>query len=33
MRPPMTKKDIDDVAKAFIKVWENKGELKWQEYF
>ncbi len=28
MRPPMTKKDIDDVATAFIKVWENRGELK-----
>ena len=28
MRPPMSKKDIDDVVRAFVKVWENRGELK-----
>ena len=28
MRPPATKKDLDDVVKAFAKVWENKEELK-----
>ena len=28
MRPPMTKKDLDDVVSAFTKVWENKGELE-----
>lgn len=28
MRPPMTKSDLDDVAEAFFKVWENRGELR-----
>lgn len=28
MRPPMTKKDLDDVVKAFTKVWENREELR-----
>jgi dTDP-4-amino-4,6-dideoxygalactose transaminase len=28
MRPGMSREDLDDVVKAFIKVWENKGELK-----
>jgi dTDP-4-amino-4,6-dideoxygalactose transaminase len=28
MRPPMTRKDLDDVAKAFWKVWENRNQLK-----
>lgn len=28
MRPPMTKADLDDVADAFVKVWENRGELR-----
>jgi len=28
MRPQMLKKDLDDVANAFIKVWANRGELK-----
>ncbi|MDD3324759.1 MAG: DegT/DnrJ/EryC1/StrS family aminotransferase [Sulfurospirillaceae bacterium] len=28
MRPPATKEDLDDVVKAFKKVWENKEELK-----
>jgi len=28
MRPPMSKKDLDDVVKAFVKVRENIGELK-----
>ena len=27
MRPGMSKSDLDDVAKAFEKVWENRGEL------
>lgn len=27
MRPPMTKADMDDVAEAFEKVWENRSEL------
>jgi len=28
MRSGMSKKDMDDVVKAFTKVWENKEELK-----
>lgn len=28
MRPPMIKEDLDDVIKAFKKVWENREELK-----
>jgi len=28
MRPGMTKEDLDDVASAFIKVWENIDELR-----
>ncbi len=28
IRPPMTKADLDDVAQAFKKVWENRQELK-----
>jgi perosamine synthetase len=28
MRPPMSKKDLDDVVKAFYKVWENRMEIK-----
>jgi dTDP-4-amino-4,6-dideoxygalactose transaminase len=28
MRPPMNEKDLDDVAEAFHKVWENRKELK-----
>jgi dTDP-4-amino-4,6-dideoxygalactose transaminase len=28
MRPPMSKQDLDDVIKAFTKIWENKDELK-----
>ncbi len=27
MRPPMSKEDMDDVVKAFVKVWENREEL------
>jgi len=27
MRPPMSKKDLDDVLEAFQKVWENRNEL------
>ncbi|MFA6963153.1 MAG: DegT/DnrJ/EryC1/StrS family aminotransferase [Patescibacteria group bacterium] len=27
MRPPMTRDDLDDVANAFKKVWENRGQL------
>lgn len=27
MRPPMSKEDMDDVVKAFEKVWENREEL------
>jgi len=27
MRPPMTKEDMDDVVKVFVKVWENREEL------
>ncbi len=27
MRPPMTKIDLDQVADAFVKVWENRAEL------
>ncbi|MFZ3130319.1 MAG: DegT/DnrJ/EryC1/StrS family aminotransferase [Desulfosporosinus sp.] len=27
IRPPMTKQDLDDVVKAFVKVWENRSEL------
>jgi len=27
IRPGMTKKDLDDVATAFLKVWENRNEL------
>jgi dTDP-4-amino-4,6-dideoxygalactose transaminase len=27
MRPPMTKKDLDDVVEAFRKVWENRNQL------
>lgn len=27
IRPPMTKKDLDDVVKAFEKVWENRKKL------
>ena len=26
-RPPLTREDLDDVAQAFTKVWENRGEL------
>ncbi|MDD5431177.1 MAG: DegT/DnrJ/EryC1/StrS family aminotransferase [Candidatus Pacebacteria bacterium] len=28
MRPPMSKKDLDDVAKAFQKVYDNRREIK-----
>ena len=28
MRPFMTRQDLDDVAAAFEKVWENRGELR-----
>jgi len=28
IRPPMTKRDLDDVIEAFNKVWENRGELE-----
>ena len=28
MRPSMCREDLNDVVKAFLKVWENKGELK-----
>lgn len=28
IRPPMTKDDLDDVIRAFKKVWENRGELE-----
>ncbi len=28
MRPPMTKDDLDDVLKAFWKVWDNREELQ-----
>lgn len=28
MRPPMTRKDLDDVATAFEKVWQNRSEIK-----
>ncbi len=28
MRPPMTRQDLDDVVAAFVKVWENREELK-----
>ena len=28
MRPPMTRKDLDDVVAAFRKVWENRDQLK-----
>ena len=28
MRPPMTKQDLDDVVAAFVKVWQNRQELK-----
>lgn len=28
MRPFMTRQDLDDVAEAFEKVWENRGELQ-----
>ncbi|MDA8162355.1 MAG: DegT/DnrJ/EryC1/StrS family aminotransferase [Desulfobacteraceae bacterium] len=27
MRPGMTREDLDDVVKAFVKVWENRDEL------
>lgn len=27
MRPGMTRNDMDDVIRAFVKVWENKAEL------
>lgn len=27
MRPPMTRKDLDDVVSAFTKVWEQKKEI------
>lgn len=27
MRPPMTQNDLDDAVGAFMKVWENRGEL------
>ena len=27
MRPGMTRQDLDDVADAFWKEWENRGEL------
>ena len=27
MRPPMSREDMDDVVKAFVKVWENREEL------
>jgi len=30
MRPPMTKGDLDDVARAFGKVWENIDEIRGQ---
>lgn len=28
MRPPVTREDLDDVVKAFWKVWENRDQLK-----
>jgi hypothetical protein len=28
MRPPMTREDLDDVVRAFDKVFENKDELR-----
>lgn len=28
IRPPMTREDLDDVARAFKKVWDNRGELQ-----
>lgn len=28
IRPPMSRSDLDDVARAFIKVWENRAELQ-----
>jgi len=28
MRPPMTRQDLDDVADAFLKVYENRSELR-----
>lgn len=28
LRPPMTKKDLDDVINAFQKVWENRSQLQ-----
>lgn len=28
MRPPMSRRDLDDVAAAFFKVWENRESLK-----
>jgi perosamine synthetase len=28
MRPPMTREDLDDVLKAFWKVWENRSEFR-----
>lgn len=30
MRPPMTKKDLDDVYRAFKKVWDHRNELREQ---
>jgi len=27
MRPPMSREDMNDVVRAFAKVWENKEEL------
>jgi dTDP-4-amino-4,6-dideoxygalactose transaminase len=27
MRPGMTKKDLDDIVDAFVKVWENRSEI------
>ncbi|MDR0556228.1 MAG: hypothetical protein LBG20_04490 [Holosporaceae bacterium] len=27
MRPGMTKADLDDVVRAFVKVWENRNEI------
>ena len=27
MRPPMSRRDLDDVIEAFVKVWENRSEL------
>lgn len=28
MRPPVTREDLDDVVRAFAKVWENRSEIK-----